>query len=61
MHPIFLQIQATPAMSTSHISILPIMSKWFFIPNIFSLYFLVGYESPCHARAAEPELPIQKI
>ena len=21
----------------------------------------VGYESPCHARAAEPELPSQKI
>ena len=32
-------IQATPAMPTSHISILPLMSKWFFIPNIFSLYF----------------------
>ena len=32
-------IQATPAMSTSRISILPLMSKWFFIPNIFSLYF----------------------
>ena len=26
-------------MSTSRISILPLMSKWFFIPNIFSLYF----------------------
>ena len=33
-----LHIQATPAMSTLHISILPFMSKWFFIPNIFSLY-----------------------
>ena len=31
-------IQATPAMSTSRISILSLMSKWFFIPNIFSLY-----------------------
>ena len=29
--------QATPAMLTSRISILPLMSKWFFIPNIFSL------------------------
>ena len=28
------QIQTTPAMSTSRISILPLMSKWFFIPNI---------------------------
>ena len=27
------QVQATPAMSTS------LMSKWFYIPNIFSLYF----------------------
>ena len=32
-------VQATPAISTSRISILPLMSKWFFIPNIFSLYF----------------------
>ena len=32
------EIQATPAMSTSCISILSLMSKWFFIPNIFSLY-----------------------
>ena len=31
-------IQATPAMSTSRISILSLMSKWFFIPNIFSIY-----------------------
>ena len=31
-------IQATPAMSTSRISILSLMSKWFFIPNIFTLY-----------------------
>ena len=31
------QIQATPAMSTSHISILLLMLKWYFIPNIFSL------------------------
>ena len=26
-------------MSTSRISILPLVSKWFFIPNIFSIYF----------------------
>ena len=26
-------------MSTSRISIVSLMSKWFFIPNIFSLYF----------------------
>ena len=32
------KIQATPAMSTSRISILSLMSKWLFIPNIFSLY-----------------------
>ena len=38
---VFFLIQATPAMSTSRISILPLMSKWFFIPNIFSLYFFV--------------------
>ena len=33
-----LVLQATPAMSTSRISILSLMSKWFFIPNIFCLY-----------------------
>ena len=33
-----MKIQATPAMSTSRISILPLTSKRFFIPNIFSLY-----------------------
>ena len=31
-------VQATPPMSTSHISILALMPKWFYIPNIFSLY-----------------------
>ena len=30
-----IHVQATPAMSTSRISILPLMSKWVFIPNIF--------------------------
>ena len=34
-----IKIQATPALSTSRISIPPLMSKWFFIPNMFSLYF----------------------
>ena len=43
-------IQATPAMSTSHISILPLMSKWFFIPNIFSLYFFVFQPRLCRKR-----------
>ena len=38
-HFLIENVQATPAMSTSRISILPLMSKWFFIPNIFSLYF----------------------
>ena len=33
-----LLLQATPAMSTSCISILSLMSKWFFNPNIFTLY-----------------------
>ena len=34
-----MKLQATPAMLISRISMLPLMSKWFFIPNIFSLYF----------------------
>ena len=33
-----LEIQATPAMLNLRISIPSLMSKWFFIPNIFSLY-----------------------
>ena len=44
------QIQATPAMSTSHISILPLMSKWFFIPNIFSLCFFAFQLRLCRKR-----------
>ena len=43
-------IQATPAMSTSRISILPLMSKWFFIPNIFSLYFFAFQLRLCRKR-----------
>ena len=35
---LLLIVQATPAMSTSRISILSFTSQWFFIPNIFSLY-----------------------
>ena len=44
------QLQATPAMSTSRISILPLMSKWFFIPNIFSLYFFAFQLRLCRKR-----------
>ena len=36
-HINFRHIEATPAMSTSCISILSLMSKWLFIPNIFSI------------------------
>ena len=43
-------IQATPAMSTSRISLLPLMSKWFFIPNIFSLYFFAFQLCLCRKR-----------
>ena len=43
-------IQATPAMSTSHISILSLMSKWFFIPNIFSLYIFAVQLRLCWKR-----------
>ena len=43
-------LQATPAMSTSHISILPLMSKWFFIPNIFSLHFFAFQLRLCRKR-----------
>ena len=45
-----MHIQATPAMSTSRISILPLMSKGFFIPNIFSLYFFVFQLRLCRKR-----------
>ena len=45
-----LYIQATPAMSTSRISILPLMSKWFFIPYIFSLYFFAFQLRLCRKR-----------
>ena len=44
------KIQATPAMSTSRISILPLMLKWFFIPNIFSLYFFAFQLCLCRKR-----------
>ena len=37
-------------MSTSRISILPLMSKWFFIPNIFSLYFFAFQLRLCRKR-----------
>ena len=43
-------IQATPAMSTSRISILSLMSKWFFIPNIFSLYIFAFQLRLCRKR-----------
>ena len=46
----YLHVQATPAMSTSRISILPLMSKWFFIPNIFSLYFFAFQLRLCRKR-----------
>ena len=39
-------IQATPAMSTSRILILSLMSKWFFIPNVF-LYISLHFNSVC--------------
>ena len=45
-----LHVQATPAMSTSRVSILPLMSKWFFIPNIFSLYFFAFQLRLCQKR-----------
>ena len=48
-HQILL-VQATPAMSTSHISILSLMSKWFFIPNIFSLYIFAFQLRLCRKR-----------
>ena len=37
-------------MSTSRISILPLMSKWLFIPNIFSLYFSAFQLRLCQKR-----------
>ena len=37
-------------MSTSRISILPLKSKWFFIPNIFSLYFFAFQLRLCWKR-----------
>ena len=43
-------IQATPAMSTSRISILSLMSKWFFIPNIFSLCVFAFQLRLCRKR-----------
>ena len=45
-----IHVQATPAMSTSRISILPLMSKWLFIPNIFSLYFFAFQLRLCRKR-----------
>ena len=45
-----MQIQATPAMSTSRISILPLMSKWYFIPNIFYLYIFAFQLHQCRKR-----------
>ena len=44
------EIQATPSLSTSCISILPLMSKWFFIPNIFSLCFFAFQLCLCQKR-----------
>ena len=45
---LFLHIQATPAVSISCILILLLnMSKWFFIPNFFSLYFFAFQLSLC--------------
>ena len=43
-------VQATPAMSTSRISILSLMSKWFFIPNIFSLCIFAFQLRLCRKR-----------
>ena len=47
---LLIQIQATPTLSTSLISILPLMLKWFFIPNIFSLYFFAFQLRLCQKR-----------
>ena len=44
------RLQATPAMSTSRISKLPLISKWFFILNIFSLYFFAFQLRLCRKR-----------
>ena len=46
----FWELQASPAMSTSRISILTLMSKWFFIPNIFSLYIFAFQLRLCRKR-----------
>ena len=43
-------IQVTPAMSTSRNSILSLMSKWFFIPNMFSLYIYAFQLRLCRKR-----------
>ena len=43
-------VQVTPAMSTSRISILSLMSKWFFIPNIFSLCIFAFQLRLCRKR-----------
>ena len=43
-------IQATPAMSTSRISILSLVSKWFFIPNLCSLYIFAFQLCLCWKR-----------
>ena len=45
-----LEIQATPTKLTSRISILSLMSKWFFIPNIFSLYIFAFQLRLCRKR-----------
>ena len=45
-----INIQATPAMSTSRISILSLMLKWFIIPNIFCLYIFAFQLRLCWKR-----------
>ena len=44
------KVQTTPAMSTLRISILSLMSKWYFIPNIFSLYIFAFQLRLCQKR-----------
>ena len=48
--PKSLTLQAIPAMSTLRISILSLMSKWFFIPNIFSVYIFAFQLRLCRKR-----------
>ena len=46
----FYKMQVAPTMSTSRISILSPISKWFFIPNIFSKYIFAFQLRLCRKR-----------